>query len=262
MPREPFERIRSALEKPLQRRGLFRPPHLPRFLGIGAQKSGTTWLHAQLACHPDLFLPAEKELHYFDWNFHRPLGWYANAFSEAGERLPGEITPGYAILDPERIEFVASVLPGLRVIYLMRDPIERAWSQVVMNSIELDGEDPTTIDVDTWIDRLSEPRVIRRSDHLAVVDAWSRWIPSDRMLLGFFEEIANSPQDLLGRVHDFLGVASHPGTGVDGVVRRGVGTPMPPEVKEVLVERYTPDLRRLAERFGGVCEGWLERWNP
>ena len=59
MTREPGLRIRSAIEKPFQRLGLFRPPGLPRFLGIGAQKSGTTWLHARLAEHPELFFPEE-----------------------------------------------------------------------------------------------------------------------------------------------------------------------------------------------------------
>ena len=146
MPREPLVRLRSAIEKPLQRCGLFRPATLPSFLGIGAQKSGTTWLHARLREHPSLFLPAEKELHYFDWNFHRPLHGYARRFADAGDRLPGEITPGYGMLSPDRISFVARVLPGVRLIYLMRDPVERAWSQVVMNAIEIDGEDPDAVD--------------------------------------------------------------------------------------------------------------------
>lgn len=261
MSREPLARIRSALEKPLQRRGLLRPRTLPRFLGIGAQKSGTTWLHAQLATHPELFLPEEKELHYFDWNFHRPLHSYADAFGDAGDRLAGEITPGYAILDRRRIRFVAEVLPEVRVIYLMRDPIDRSWSQVVMNAIELGGEDPSRIDVETWIERLSEPRVTRRSDHLAVLDAWSRRIPEHRMFIGFFEEISVAPHDLLRRIQAFLGVSPHAGDGAEGVVRRGVGTPMPDAVRSWLVDRHLEELRRLSERFGGVCTSWLRRWS-
>ena len=68
--REPIIRLRSRVEKPLQKRRLLpvNRSQLPQFLGIGAQKSGTTWLHANLSRHRSLFLPDEKELHYFDWN--------------------------------------------------------------------------------------------------------------------------------------------------------------------------------------------------
>lgn len=259
MTREPGLRIRSAIEKPFQRLGLFRPPGLPRFLGIGAQKSGTTWLHARLAEHPELFLPEEKELHYFDWNFHRPLAGYARRFEAAGDRLPGEITPGYAILDAGRIAFVARVMPAVRVIYLMRDPIERAWSQVVMNAIEIDGEDPAEVDDATWLARLAEPRVRRRSDHLAVIDDWSRSIPDDRMMLGWFEEIAEDPAGLLGRIHGFLGVG--PRAFEDkGVVRKGVGLEMPGGVRDGVVGMYGRELESLDRRFGGRCTAWAERW--
>ena len=259
MRREPLARLRSAIEKPLQRSGFLRPGPLPSFLGIGAQKSGTTWLHARLSEHPSLFLPDEKELHYFDWNFHRPLRDYARRFADVGERLPGEITPGYAVLPPRRISFVARLMPEVRLIYLMRDPIERAWSQVVMNAIEIDGEDPASIDDATWLARLSEPRVRRRGDHLAVLDAWNRYVPDERMLIGWFEEIAEDPEGLLGRVHRFLGVRSMPPKGSE-VVRPGVPVPMPEGVREGLVVMLKPELERLADRFGAPCGRWLARW--
>ena len=259
MPREPILRLRSIAEKPMQRLGVLRPRHLPAFLGIGAQKSGTTWLHARLREHPSIYLPDEKEQHYFDWNFHRPLAEYARIFRPAGDRLAGEITPGYAILPDDRIEFIAAVMPRVRIIYLMRDPVERAWSQVVMNAVEIGDEDPTSIDDATWLRRLGDPRVRRRGDHAAVLDAWSRRVPADRIMIGWFEEIAEAPADLLGRVHDFLGVERR--TPVDsGVVRPGLRVPMPPGVRAGLVEMLRPELAVLAERYEGRCRDWYERW--
>lgn len=253
-------RLRSALEKPLQALGAARPPRLPDFLGIGAQKSGTTWLHTQLKAHPDLFLPEEKEVHYFDWHFHEPLGSYGRRFEPAGDRIAGEITPGYAILPPERIRFVARIMPSVRLVYLLRDPVERAWSQVVMNAIELDGEDAAAVPDETWIERLSEPRVRRRGDHLAVLEAWGRFIPEDRICLGFFEEIAESPAELLARVHRFLGVTPRPPVDT-GVVRRGVGTPMPDAVRQALVGMLRPELEALAARFEVPAGDWMRRWS-
>ena len=259
MSRERLVRLRSLIEKPLQARGVLRPPRLPDFLGIGAQKSGTTWLHAQLAEHPQLFLPAEKEVHYFDWNFHRPLSSYAAHFRQAGDRVAGEITPGYAVLPDERIRFVARIMPRIRIIYLMRDPIERAWSQVVMNEIELGGTDPASVSDDDWIARVREPRVRQRGDHLAVLDAWSRYVPAEQRFIGFFEEIATDPAGLLGRVHQFLGVEPRPPADT-GVVRRGVRLPMPDRVRDALVEMLEPELAALADRFGEPCRTWQARW--
>ncbi len=254
-------RLRSAIEKPFQAIGMGRPSRLPDFLGIGAQKSGTTWLHAQLRTHPELFLPEEKEVHYFDWNFHEPLASYGRRFEPAGGRVAGEITPGYAILPPERMRFVARTMPEVRLLYLMRDPVERAWSQVVMNAIELDGEDPAAISDETWIARLSEPRVRRRGDHLAVLEGWRRFVPEDRICIGFFEEIATCPRDLLDRVHRFLGVSPRPPVDT-GVVRRGVGTSMPDPVRAALVRMLRPELEGLAARFESPAGDWLRRWCP
>ena len=259
MRREPLLRARSVIEKRLQRAGLLRPSTLPAFLGIGAQKSGTTWLHARLREHPSLFLPEEKELHYFDWNFHRPLGEYGRRFAGSGDRMPGEITPGYAVLSRERISFVAGIMPEVRLIYLMRDPVERAWSQVVMNAIEIDGEDPTLVDDAIWISRLGHSRVRRRGDHAAVLDAWSEYVPQEQIMIGWFEEIAEDPAGLLERIHGFLGVDSIP-VDTSGVVRPGVPVPMPDGVRDELVAMLKSELEGLARRFGSPCERWLARW--
>ena len=125
----------------------------PRFLGIGAQKAGTTWLYENLRRHPALWLPPVKELHYLDQKpphlskrlfgkatpmrtarehlraqllaFARGRGdrrelawaarycllprsdaWYRSLFPEDGERMPGEICPGYARLDAEAVGLV------------------------------------------------------------------------------------------------------------------------------------------------------------
>lgn len=110
---------------------------LPDFLGIGAQKAGTTWLHENLCHHPDLYLPEPKELHYFDWGFHRSLRHYSDIFKRGCNRVKGEITPGYSIIPVERMRFIRTIMPDVRLIFLMRNPIDRAWSQALMNLVKL-----------------------------------------------------------------------------------------------------------------------------
>jgi hypothetical protein len=100
---------------------------LPTFLVIGAQKSATTSLIHYLGAHPEVFaLP--DEVHFFDRNFDRGVGWYRGMFAgAAGARAVGESTPEYMYFDdvPERM---ARVLPAARLVAILRDPVERAYS--------------------------------------------------------------------------------------------------------------------------------------
>jgi hypothetical protein len=104
------------------------PGRLPDFLGIGAQRSGTTTLYELLRRHPETFLPDEKELHYFSLHHHRPLGWYAAKFAAAAPgRRVGEISP-YCLFHPEAPARIAAALPHVKLIALLRDPVDRALS--------------------------------------------------------------------------------------------------------------------------------------
>ena len=131
-------------------------PRGPDFLGIGAQRAGTTWMHRFLRGHPDLWLSPIKELHYFNdpsnkrwfrnlrtrlaqgpgrWDVSYFLGardddWYARLFSaaQASGKLAGEITPSYAVLDNAVLQRIHAINPEVKLIFSMREPIARAWS--------------------------------------------------------------------------------------------------------------------------------------
>lgn len=110
---------------------------LPNFLGIGAAKSGTTTLHDILILHPDIFLPDIKEAHFFDYqkNYKLGLNWYERKiFGKCKqEKAIGEITPSYLYLDyvPERI--YENLGKDLKLILMFRNPVDRAYSQYLMN---------------------------------------------------------------------------------------------------------------------------------
>ncbi len=251
--------IGASVSRSLASSGVAKPARLPDFLGIGAQKSGTTWLHANLAAHPEVFLPEAKELHWLDWNWHRGPHAYATWFAAAGSRLAGEITPAYAIAPPSRIRDATRLMPGLKAIYLLRDPIDRAWSQAVMN-LERYG-DGLGSEAALLAHLASEP-VIARSLHSRAIDRWSEFVPADRTLIGFFEEIADEPDSLLRRVLGFLGVDPNPRVEfpLRSVVNRGEGTPMPEAARSLLVERLGEELVELDRRFGGPASAWRRRW--
>ena len=103
---------------------------LPHFLGLGTQKGGTTSLQNLLEQHPGVYLPPCKEVHYFSLHAQQPTGWYAAHYGEArrGQRR-GDITP-YYLFHPQAPERIRTLLPKAKLIVLLRDPVERALSQV------------------------------------------------------------------------------------------------------------------------------------
>ena len=105
---------------------------LPTFLVIGAQRAGTSLLHQILLGHPEVYVPRErKEVHYFDRYFERGVAWYEGYFPAADAarsyRAIGEITPDYLATEeaPARIH---ALLPACRLIAILRNPVDRAYS--------------------------------------------------------------------------------------------------------------------------------------
>ncbi len=120
---------------------------LPTFVVIGAMKCGTTALHGLLAARPDISMSAPKELNFFfggrddgrragaagpSWmtgNWSRGIKWYAGHFDPRSP-VRGEASPGYTSPShPEAPARMGSVLPDARLVYLVRDPVDRAVSQ-------------------------------------------------------------------------------------------------------------------------------------
>lgn len=111
----------------------------PNFLIVGAEKCGTTWLADMLRQHPRAFIPAEKEVHYFNrkfsdfpeiknFNFDKPLNWYLKFFAAAQEsQIIGEACPAY-LWDDSAAARIQAFNPALKILILLRNPAERTFS--------------------------------------------------------------------------------------------------------------------------------------
>ncbi len=111
---------------------------LPNFIIIGGMKCGTTSLHRYLEKHPDVFMSKKKELKFFvdakNGTWSRGLDWYRSQFAGAGDAaVVGEATPEYTknTVFPGVAERMSSVLPDARLLYILRDPIQRMLSHYV-----------------------------------------------------------------------------------------------------------------------------------
>ena len=190
--------------------------------------------------------------------------WYRSLFADPAA-VTGEVTPAYAVLDEATVAAVAARLPDVRVIYLMRDPVERAWSAARMRASTRDGAVIDDWPADDQVAYLGAAAhtILPHSDYPAVLARWERHVPPERVFTGFFEDVARSPVALLTSVARFLGVDADPAHVPDDARRprnaRAHGRDVPPE-----------SARWLSERLAGVAEwaharfatdhtaGWVE----
>ena len=233
---------------------------LPDFLGIGAPQSGTTWLHENLCHHPDLFIPHPKEINFFYKNFRTSLRAYSNRFRPGAEKVKGEITPAYGALLPlDRIRFIRRIMPDVRTIFVMRNPVERTWSTARRVVAREMGGNLQDEDESRFFAYLDHPRVRKHSDYLTIFDNWTTVFPPDRLHVVVFDDIADRPRELLSGVFAHLGVSqdvdwdSFP---YNTVFNRNLEYSMPENFRAYLEDRYRQDIEELHKRFGQRIDRW------
>ncbi len=181
---------------------------LPHFLIIGAAKCGTTTLYEHLLRHPSVFMPELKEPEFFsrDEVFARTERWYRGLFAGAGEhQVCGEASTTYTRWPhtadaPARI---AEMLPGVRLIYIMRNPVDRAYShyahhmrlEVSMTFEEALSRSDIYVDCGLYMDQL---------------ERYFRHFERDRVLPLLLEDLRDQPESVLERVQRHIGVAPAP----------------------------------------------------
>jgi hypothetical protein len=273
VPRIP-EPIRAVLRTPVWAFGTatarLRP--LPDFLILGAQKAGTTALYAYLRRHPGITGPSWKEVSYFDRHYRRGPAWYRGNFPlRSNGRIVGEASPSY-LFHPQAPERVAALVPEARLIALVRDPVERAYSHY-QHEVSLGRESLSFQDaLDREEERLAGELERMRADPAYFSHAWwnytylargryaeqlerwrARFLP-DRLLVLSNEELAAQPAEIYGRVLRFLGAPPHELDSYPRVYDRDYA-PMRPDVERRLTEYFAEPNLRLYELLGRDL-GW------
>jgi Sulfotransferase family len=228
------------------------------FLGIGAQKCATTWLHDTLARHPDIAFPAGKEVHYWNRPDDRSINWYAQLFANSS-KVNGEITPAYALLPLTTIQQIHASFPDLRLIYLIRNPAERAWSsaRMALGRAEMLHSDAS----DQWfIDHFKSQGSLARGDYEACIARWRSVFPSNRIHIVKYESIQADPVGVANRclAHLSLQAFFSPEDSVQlkTHVLRGDGFELRPSLRSTLSSIYTRQIESLALYLGEDLSDW------
>ncbi len=247
---------------------------LPGFLIVGAQRCGTTSLYRALSQHPDVRKAVlHKGVHYFDMNYDRGMSWYRAHFplrtqGRARHTVTFESSP-YSMFHPLAAERIASDLPGVRLLVLVRDPAERAYSAHAHELARGFETEPFERALELECERLrgeaeriaAEPRYLSFSHQHHAYLARGRYAEqlmrleplfgADRILVLDSGDFFTTPEPVYERVLAFLGLRRHDNTAFERHNARA-RAPMPDDLRARLSKEFADSDERLTSWLGTV----------
>jgi hypothetical protein len=256
---------------------------LPDFVVAGAQRSGTSSLYRALVQHPNVMSPVlQKGVHYFDLHYDQGLAWYRSHFPlewsaarvrrRTGAQAHTFESSPYYLFHPLAAGRMAHDLPGVRVISLVRDPVERAFSahahelargfetEPFERAVELEAErtagerermvaDPTYNSA-----RYQHQAYLARGQYVDQLKNLASEIGRDRLLVVDSHRLFEDAEPALREVYDFLGL-SQPDSVVYDKHNARPRAPMDPGLRARLEDHFRPYDEQLA-----AWVGWTPRW--
>ncbi len=231
---------------------------LPDFMVIGAPRCASTWCKASLALNRRLLI-AMGEPRYFSRNFASDAATYLNAivrqrgnYKQFGHQRAegvrqGEKNPDYMALPPEQVWFIKQLMPHLKIIVLVRDPVEAAWSNLKFE-LPKKGRNPTETSVET---------VARTIEIWKKLWSYSEGLPVWRgffedVLTVDFEDIGKDPRAEARRMFEFLGVADDvlDEDKVRQTINASNAVPVPEKFSRVLERAFADEYKNWERTFG------------
>ena len=189
---------------------------------------------------------------------------YAQLFEPKGSQLSGDISPTYSTLNDEIIEQIAEHLPEVKVIFLARDPVERAWSQLSMGVRRGMIVPFDATDADQVTRNLLNPGVLSLSYPSKIVARWRRYIRPDLFGIYFFDDLESDPVGLRRSILEFLG--SDPGK-LSGRLppdyNKDLGVkklPLTDRVRSRVAQFFKEELQACATQLNGPAKSWPARY--
>ena len=176
---------------------------LPNFLIIGVPRGGTGWLYNNLRTHPEIFMPLQKEIHFFDRNYHQGIQYYEQFFKDVHqEKAIGEASPAYfhTAEVPERI--YEDLGPNIKLIVSLRNPAERLYSSFWLTKDKYKSNRGLSFE-----EKLKQkPQYIEEGYYVDHINRYLRYFNKNQLLFLSFDDIKKNPEDLLKKIYAFLEV--------------------------------------------------------
>lgn len=178
---------------------------LPDFLIIGAAKSGTTTLFEYLKRHPEISLSSIKEPNFFGMNenYAKGLDWYSSLFSSAqSHQVCGEASTDYAKFPkfPETAKRIAQTAPEVKLIYLMRNPVNRAYAYYRHLGRQFKVRE-------TFEEHIAHTKIcLESSDYMMQIENYLQFFPKESFLFLLMDDLIERPEETLPKICHFIGV--------------------------------------------------------
>jgi len=246
---------------------------MPGLLIPGAMKAGTTSLFRYLEGHPQLAPAPRKEVHYFDHHFHRGPDWYRRQFPATRPTVFGTVriaceSSPYYMFEPRVPGRIRDLVPDAKLVFLLRDPVERAFSHYHNNrrlgrepldfEAALDAEDDRTLAEEDRLHadpmHVSKPHRLysyrRRGLYAEQLLRWQACFPADQMLVVDSRRLFTDSAAVVAEVCRFVGVAPWQPRSFAARNEGRHGDAMSPRARGKLEAFFAPHEERLRRLIG------------
>ena len=246
---------------------------LPNFLIIGVQRGGTTSLYKYITKHPKIIPALKKEIHFFDIKFQKGISWYQSQFKQNlfftllykkkkfEDSITGEASP-YYIYHPHVPKRISKIIPDVKLIVLLRDPIERAFSHyhherrlgIEKLSFEdaikeepkrLSGElEKMLVDENYYSFNHQHFSYLERGIYVEQLVRWEKFFPKKQILVLSSNEFYSEPTKICNQVFDFLNLGNYSFDEIK-TYNKGKYKSINENTQKMLVEYFTPHNEKL-----------------
>jgi len=245
---------------------------IPNFLCIGSERCASTWLYYVLEKHPEIKVSRPKELKFFSKNFISQSfqDYFSHFDPEEGEDikpLRGEMSVQYARLSIRRVKTIKKLLPDLKIIFLIRNPIDRTWSAACSEFGHIRGRKLQNIaDLEYMVYSL-RPRSLQYSNYYRTLKIWKKVFGKDAVLICLSEEIRKNPEIQIQKILSHIG-ASHHEISSDVISYEVNSTSqrtkqsryeIPASLEWCLSRQFLDQTIKLNLLLGGELEHWVEK---
>ena len=189
--------------------------------------------------------------------------WYESLLNLKGDLLTGDITEAYSMLPDPTIKEIRTRFPHVRIILLLRDPVERLWSQLCM---EWRNEKLATEKLNSWellgSSILGHKNFVGRMYPTKVWNNWANSFDPEQMHYWFLEDISETPYETTASILDFLGASTRTAATAPEINTKATNQkiPLPDDMRGHLARLLSSELEACAELFGGHAIAWRDKY--
>ena len=212
------------------------------FIGVGAQKAGTSWIYACLYEHPEICTPI-KEIHFFSRqrNWVKGVDWYINIFHACKKNtLKGEISTSY-LYDENSAGRIKKNFPNAKIIISLRNPVSRAFSQY-RNAIKA-GEIPKNTSIEYALTK--DRSIVDQGMYSEQVKRYFDIFGKDKVLVLIYEDSKKNPKEFIRSIYAFLNIDKN---FVPSMLHRTINTARTPRC--IILDRIMCRIAELLRKIG------------